>query len=290
LFWGLAGIAMSATVPVADAATMRMTRRRGTDYGTIRGWATVGFLVMILITGYSVNRWGGWLFLPLFCGLALLRGASSLILPNFRAEPGEAVAGAAAAAKLLSVMKPWFLLPLLGWAMIFSTHLVLNAFQGLLWKQAGLPLDVIGWLIGLGAFSEAAMMFVYRWFSGRFSARHMIILSAVVSALRWLAMAYSPSVPVLFALQSLHGVTFAIGFMASINFVANWTGEEIAAEAQSFLFMLQQGCGVAVIVAFGWLVPQFGMMSYLASALIAALGGVLVWLSLRMRDPAAQNG
>lgn len=286
LFWGLSGVIMNATVPVADAATMRMTRRRGSDYGTIRAWATVGFLVAILISGFAIDAYGDWLFLPIFTGLALLRGATALILPNFRAGEKDLNAPVVGATKLLQVMKPWFLLPLAGWAMIFATHLILNAFQGLLWAQQGIGLDVIGLLIGLGALSEALMLFAYRRFFGGYPARYMILIAAGISALRWVAMAYSPGVPVLIALQSLHAFTFAMGFLASINFVANWTSEDIAAEAQSFLVMLQQGFGVVAIVGFGWLVADYGPMTYLASAAFAATGGVMVWASLKMKSPS----
>ena len=47
------------------------------------------------------------------------------------AVPAEQVPATTGATHLLQVAKPWFLLPLLGWAMVFATHLILNAFQSL---------------------------------------------------------------------------------------------------------------------------------------------------------------
>lgn len=288
LFWTLAAIPIASIGPVVDAATMRMTRRNGTDYGVVRAWGTVGYMAVIFLTGYLVVWFGPDIFLPLFVGLALLRGLVSLGLPNFRAPKHQQTpAVKTGAGRLLEVMKPWFLLPLIGWSMVFGTHLILNAFAALLWKEQGIPEDVIGPLIALGALSEAAMMFLFARFARRFSARSLILASAIVSALRWVAMGFSPGVEILFGLQLLHSVTFAMGFMGCVHFIANWTSEDIAAEAQSFFQVLQQGMSVVALVAFGWLVGLIGAKAYLVAAAFAGVGGVLVWLSLRMQQPKA---
>lgn len=101
-------------------------------------------------------------------------------------------------------------------------------------------------------------------------------------------MAFSPSVEVLFALQMLHGVTFALGFIGCVSFIANWTSEDIAAEAQSFFQVLQQAMSVIVILGFGALLEPLGAKGFFASAAFAAIGAVLIWLSLRLQQP--KNG
>ena len=289
LFWTLAAIPVMAVGPVADAAAMRMTRRNGTDFGFIRAWGTVGYMGAIFATGYVVAWFGAASFLPLFLGLALLRGAMSLVLPNFRAPAGQqqAMPAASGARRLLEVMQPWFVLPLVGWAMVFGTHLVLNAFQGLLWQEQGLAADVIGPLMALAALSEAAMMFAFRRFALKVPARYLILVSALVAVLRWIAMGFSPGIAFLVPLQMLHSVTFALGLLGCMNFIANWTSEDIAAEAQSFFVVLQQGMSVVALVGFGWLVGLVGAQAYFVAAGFALLGGLLVLASVRMQQPKA---
>ena len=286
LVWTLGAIPMAAVGPVADAATMRMTRRNGTDYGAIRAWGTVGYMVAIYLTGQIVTSLGGGAFLPFFVGLALLRGLVSLGLPNFRA-PREDQTIVKGASRLGEVMKPWFLLPLIGWSMVFATHLILNGFQALLWKEQGISDLIIALLIALGAASEAGMMFVFKRFHARVPARMLILASAIVSVVRWIAMAYSPDVVWLVPLQLLHSITFALGFMGCVHFIANWTSEDIAAEAQSFFQVLQQGFSVVALIVFGWLIGVMGAHAYFAAAGLAALGGLLIWLSLQLMQPKA---
>lgn len=288
--WTLGTVAQQAIVPVADAACMRFCRRRGSDYGVIRAFGTVGYLLVIILSGYLVAWYGGEIFLPLFAGLALLRGLVALGLPNFRAERSAATPSptpSPAASRLRQVMKPWFLLPLVGWAIINATHLLLTAFQGLLFKEQGIEPQTIGLLIAVGAMSEAVMFFSFRRFAGRWSARQLILLSALVSVLRWTAMAFSPGVGILFALQLLHSLTYALGFLGCMNFIANWTSEDIAAEAQGFFAVLQQATAAIAFFAFGSLAASWGAYAYLASAAFAALGAVLIWLSIRLKEPAA---
>ncbi len=285
--WALAVIPVFAVGPVVDAATIRMTRRNGTDYGTIRAWGSVGYTAVIFVTGYLTAWFGGSVFLPLFVGLAVLRGALALGLPRFRAPGHRQDTGRPPAGRLLQVMRPWFLLPLVGWAMVFGTHMVLNAFAALLWMEQGIGADVIGLLIAAGALAESVMMFGFGRLARRFSARGLILFSSVVAAARWAAMGLSPGVELLFGLQLLHAITFAMGFMGCVHFIANWTSEDIAAEAQSFFQVLQQGMSVITLAGFGWLVALMGAQAYLVAALFAACGGGLVWLSLRLQQPRA---
>ena len=167
--------------------------------------------------------------------------------------------------------------------MVFATHIVLNAFGSLLWKAQGISEDVIGPLIALGAASEAMMMFLWKRFGGSISARVVILISAGASVLRWAVMGLEPGVAVLVALQLTHGITFAIGYLGCVHFIANWTSDDIAAEAQGFFQMLQQAMSVVALVAFGWLTGLVGARAYFVAAAFAALGGGLIWLSIAIQ-------
>ncbi|MCS6758580.1 MAG: hypothetical protein MO852_05705 [Candidatus Devosia euplotis] len=45
LVWCLVTMFTGSIPPVVDAASVRMTRRNGTDFGAARAWATVGCVV-----------------------------------------------------------------------------------------------------------------------------------------------------------------------------------------------------------------------------------------------------
>ena len=281
VFWTLTSVSQQSIVPVADAALMRITRRRGSDFGSIRAWGTIGYIFVVFASGYVVGWAGVGIFLPLFAGLSLLRGVTSFGLPRFRAQPGEAVARTGAT-RLRAAMKPAFLLPLIGCAMIYATIGILNGFQGLLWKQQGISPGAIGTLIALGACSEAAMFFGFRQLSKRYSPTVLILVSGLTAVFRWVMFGLSPGIALLVPLQLLHSTSYALGFLGGVNLVANATSEDIAGEAQSFFVFLQQVMSVVALTAFGWLAGKYGAHAYFASAIFAAIGCGLVVAGMRV--------
>ncbi|KQW81293.1 hypothetical protein ASC89_05575 [Devosia sp. Root413D1] len=285
IIWTLALLPINVIGPVVDAATMRMTRRRGTQYGSIRAWGTVGYMVTLFAVGWVISQFGGGIFLPMFVGLSILRGLVAFGLPRFRAGEGELKPPVTGATHLGAVMKPFFLLPLVGFSMVYATHIVLNAFQALLWMEQGLSADLIAPLLALAAFAEAAIMFLFGRIARRFSARSLILLSAATAVFRWICMGFQPGLEFLIPLQLLHAFTFALGFMGCVNFIANWTSDEIAAEAQGFFQMLQQTMSVIALIAFGWLTGLMGAQAYFVAAAFAFIGAVLIWLSITMQGP-----
>lgn len=294
-FWSILGIWVLsvmpafALVPVVDAATLRMTQRRGTDFSAVRAWGTVGFMVTTGLSGPLIAWLGDAAFVPVFVAFALLRALLAFQLPQFRAgedraRPAHLKPGAS---RLREVLKPWFLMGLLGLSILYSTHGVLSAFAAVLWKEQGIPEGLIGPLIATMAAAEAAMMFVWSRLKLKVSARHIIIFACLVAAFRWSAMAFSPPVWVLFGLQLLHSITFAMGYLGGIYFIANWTHDDIAAEAQGFSYVLQQGMSVLVILAMGWCVAAFGPMAWLFVGAYAVVGALCVVLSLKLQPPSA---
>jgi PPP family 3-phenylpropionic acid transporter len=286
LVWTLAIMPAFALVPVIDAATLRMTQRRGTDFAGVRAWGTVGYMATTGLSGPLIDWMGDGAFVPLLCAFALCRALISLQLPQFRASPGEAKpAHSAGAKRLREVLKPWFVLTLLGAGILYSTNSVVSTFAALLWNQQGISAGLIGPLIAVMAAAEASMMFAWKRLRVKISARHLIIIAAVVAAFRWTAMAFSPPIWVLFGLQLLHSITFAVGYFGTVYFIANWTSDDIAAEAQGFSYVLQQAMAVVALVGMGWCVAAFGAWAWAALGAFALLGAGLVWVSLLIKPP-----
>jgi len=287
LLWTLCVVPAAALVPVVDAATLRMTQRRNTNFGVVRAWGTVGYMAIAAVAGPIISIAGEGAFLPLFLALSLLRALISLQLPRFRAPEHVVTVADKAKSKLKDALKPWFVLPLIGLGIVYSTNGVLANFGALLWRDQGIDEGLIGPLIAVGAAAEAAMMFFWRKLDIKVSARHLIIFAALVGVIRWGAMAFSPPIWVLVILQLLHSVTFAVSYFGGIYFIANWTNEDIAAEAQGFSYVLQQGMTVVALLGFGWCTAQFGNGAWFALAGFSLLGAGFVWVSLLLKPARA---
>lgn len=290
IVWTLLSLPAASVGPVMDAATIRMTRRRGTQFGPIRAWGTMGYMIALVLVGFIITWLGGGIFLPMFVALSLARTVAAFQLPRFRGPVGAAATAPpplqpGAANRLRDAMQPFFVLPLIGFSIVIATHNSQNAFQALLWKEQGFSPDVIGPLLAVAATAEAALMFTFGPIARRFSARALILVSACGAVIRWVLMAFEPGLGLLIPLQMFHSVTFALGYMGCMHFITNWTSDSIAAEAQGFFVMLQQSMNVIALAGFGWLIGMIGTKAWYVAAAFALLGGAMILVSIVLHAP-----
>lgn len=288
LVWALAGMSNGLVAPIIDAATVRMTRRNGTDFGAVRAWATIGYVVGAAGIGALLTVLGSQAFITLYLVMTVLRAAIGFLLPRFRSPAPEATLAdvpQAPRTRLGDSLKLWFVLPLVAFALVNSSNAVIGSFGALLWHQQGVPDYLLGPLLGIAAVGEAVLMFAWRRFGGRVTARNMILAAACAGLLRFTIMAFAPPAQFLFALQLLHAFSFGMGYFGVVHFIANWTHEANAAEAQGFANMLNQAAAMVMLIAFGWLVEWFGPHAFFASTVSCSIAIGCVLLSLRLRPP-----
>ena len=301
-FWGILSVwALCATsnglvAPVIDAATVRMTRRNGTDFGVVRAWATVGYVFAAGGLGLFLNVLGSGAFVGLYVVTVVVRAALAFLLPRFRAPATQATlansdpAIVSQPSRLRDSLKLWFVLPLLAFALVNSSNALIGSFGALLWHENGIPGYFLGPLLGLAAVGEAILMFAWRRFGGRVTARNMILACAMAGLLRFTIMAFNPPVEVLVFTQLLHAFSFGMGYFGVVHFIANWTNEANAAEAQGFANMLNMATAMLALIVFGVLVEFFGAYAFFYSTVTSLLSVGCILLSLRLRPPKSLVG
>lgn len=291
IIWTLSFVPAGVVMPVADAATIRLGLRRGFSFGAVRAWGTVGYLLICILAGWIISIGGPGIFLWLLGGLAILRAAMAYLLPPMR-ESGQLITaspGLMLSANLRAALRPWILLPMIGSALLFAAHLVLNGFAALVWLEQGISESTIGILVAIGASAEAGTMFIWKSLQRRFSARHLILIAALVAVFRWTAMAFAPPLWALLPLQVLHGVTFTFGYLGCMYFIANRTDESVAAEAQGLFSMMQQTVAVVALASFGALFQAFGDLAFLGCSLLSIMTAILIVASLMLQRTAGDD-
>src|SRR5690606_19448207 len=112
-----------------------------------------------------------------------------------------------------------------------------------------------------------------------------ILVCALAGVVRFTIMAFNPPVEVLFFTQLLHAFSFGMGYFGMVHFIANWTNEENAAEAQGFANMLSMAASMIALIVFGALVQHFGVNAFFYSTIPSLLAIVCVLVSLQLRPP-----
>jgi PPP family 3-phenylpropionic acid transporter len=262
-------------MPLGDAATLAAVREEGADYGRIRLWGSIAFILAAAGSGAALG-WlpaavpGGNVVLGLVLAAALVLLLACLVVPQRQAARGGG-ARWAALARMARDRRFWLFTAAA--AMLQSSHQLYYGFGTLYWRTLGFSDAAIGGLWAEGVVAEIALF----WYGGRLAARlgplGLMALGGGAGILRWSLTGITPDLGAAAALQWLHALTFGASHLGAMYFMARTVPPAAAASAQSLYAGLSSGIGSGlVMLAAGRLYAGFGGAAYLFMAGLSALG------------------
>ena len=273
----LAAFLMAPLVPVSDMLTLS---NKDIHYGRVRLWGSVGFIIANIVAGFGVAHWGTDFILPLAAlSLALVVVFAWCVPVQSAPEVRARVDGAARRAALRHALRMPQLWLLMGAAaLINGSHGFYYSFVTKYWRETmGLDGTWIGFLWATGVVAEIAVL---AGLGGRSSARAGLMLLLLASAgatLRWLWMAQSPPLPMIFILQAFHALSFGAWQLGAVQLMRRLAPPEVATTLMGLQSALAGGVVMAGATwAGGWLYGQWPEAGFYMSAAMAGLGGLLV--------------
>lgn len=236
----------SPLVPLTDALAGTWQKQIRMDYGRVRLWGSLAFVIGSALTGQLVAVWGhnAILYSLIFSVLAMLLGM--LLKPSVMPQ-GEARTHSGAERSLWALLKEgpvWrFLLCV---TLLQGAHAGYYSFGSIYWQEAGYSASTIGYLWSLGVVAEVIIFASSNVLFRRWNARNLLLLSACCGVLRWSLMAYSTELGWLLLIQILHCGTFTVCHLAAMRFIAARQGQEVI-RLQAVYSALAMGGGIAVM-------------------------------------------
>ena len=285
-------VCTAGVIPISEAALAHLVSRGLTldagRYGRVRMWGSIGFILAVVGSGVLLEWLGVGHFPVLTIVLLALLLAAALRLPMV----AEAVHGSEAAPGALAMLRE----PVVAWffAGVFFTvlaHTSLYAFFSLYLVSIGYTKSAVGLVWAVGVLAEVAWF----WFQGgwlaRLSTHAWLLIAAVVSVVRFGAIAAFGANPVLLVLaQCLHAVTFAAQHSSCIAVINRHFPGRLRGRGQALYTVLGYGAsGVVGGLAGGALSEAYGFKCVFwaasAAALLATLCCWRAW-TLGRRAPA----
>lgn len=263
----------SPLVPLTDALAATWQKQIRMDYGRVRLWGSLAFVIGSALTGQLVAVWGhnAILYSLIFSVLAMLLGM--LLKPSVMPQ-GEARTHSGAERSLWALLKEgpvWrFLLCV---TLLQGAHAGYYSFGSIYWQEAGYSASTIGYLWSLGVVAEVIIFASSNVLFRRWNARNLLLLSACCGVLRWSLMAYSTELGWLLLIQILHCGTFTVCHLAAMRFIAARQGQEVI-RLQAVYSALAMGGGIALMtVIAGFLFEhwQGGVFWVMAAVAVPAL-------------------
>ena len=262
--------AQSALMPLGDTVTLAACRMAGHDYGRIRLWGSVTFILASLTSGAVLASSAGDQVLPLVVGASALLLLACLAVPRVVGPPGDAgrVGGIRAIA---GDMKFWIFV--LTASALQASHQVYYGFGTLYWRSLGLSDVTIGFLWAEGVLAEIVLFWQGRRLLTRVGPLGLMMLGGVAGILRWSLAGLVSWLPGVTALQLLHAFTFGASHLGAMHFLSRAVPLSAAASAQSLYAAASSGLGSGlVMVIAGVLYGSYGGEAYLFMTLLSAAG------------------
>lgn len=287
-FWPILAVTVAAAaffpalIPLGESQAMAAVLREGLDYGRIRLWGSLTFILGTAGAGRLLTGRDPDLVLVLILGALVLTLAAALALPAPRAE--TAAPGRRGLAALVGSRR--FLGFLAAASLLQASHAVYYAFSALHWTRAGLSEAAVGGLWAEGVIAEVVLFAAGGAALARLGPRGLLLAAGLGGIVRWTALGLTTALPALAAVQVLHAATFGAAHLGAMHFIARAAPPGLSATAQSLYAAVSGGIamGLAMLLA-GRLYEALGGHAFLAMAGLSA-AGTLVALALRGRGPA----
>jgi PPP family 3-phenylpropionic acid transporter len=259
----------------------RIALEAGGNYGRRRLWGSLGFLIGAGGFGRVVAP-ADWHWLPGIVALALgVAYLASLRLPRVSSAPVAPALGEAW--RLLKQRR--FALLLVGSATFAAGHASYDLCSSLYFRDLGAGGDTIGLLWVTGVVAEILVMALAAPWFGKVHPERWLLLAYGIGAVRWLAMAYLPNAGLAFVLQPLHGVSFGLVWLSSLEVLERAAGPRALGGAQGLLMAANAVGGTLGIMIFGPLYAARGGGSvFLVAACLALAAALLGRFNLVQRE------
>lgn len=270
--------AMHALPPLGDSLTLGAVYGQGLDYGRIRLWGSIGFILAASAAGPLVERYGIGAFLPILMLLLVLTLGTVVVLPAEVKDPQEKEPQRKGDWRPL--LKPRFLVFLICASLLQASHATYYAFSTIHWQAAGHSETVIGLLWAEGVVAEVLLFAVSGRITGRIRPSMLLLIGGACGILRWLVIGETIWLPALIGVQLLHAGTFGATHLGAMHFIARRAPKASSATALSLYAAISGGLGMGLaLLLAGFLYSDSPALAFFA---MAGLAGLSLLLALRL--------
>jgi PPP family 3-phenylpropionic acid transporter len=274
LLFALTASVWTPMVPLTDAYALRGVARYGLDYGPLRLWGSVAFILGALVCGLLVDIIAARHLIWVIGGMAALGAVIGLGLQPLD-QPKTAPSELHGSRALLR--DAGFCAIILASALIQGSHAAYYAFSSISWQAAGLSGLTIAGLWALGVIAEIVVFAL----SPRFTLAPsiLVVVGALSAVARWTLTAQQPPIAILALIQLTHGLTFGLTQVGIMSLLVYRVPGHVMARGQGYLAACSGIVSASASILSGAVYARYGQGVYYVMAAMAFAGAVVMWLA-----------
>lgn len=275
----LIGVAIIGVQPFLNAAAMeRVQQGLALNYGLARGIGSVSYAAFSALAGVILGRFGGsglvatYIFLSLAVLLALAAFSAGAGRTVSARQSGETLSGAA-----LLRRNPQFCWFLASSVLLYAAHMMAITYMDAIVGRAGGTEAELGLAVAVGAAAEFPAMALLQRIRGRFSAKQILLFSAVSFAVKLLCLAAAVSMTWVYLASLLQLAAYSLFTGMSVYYVTDVVDPANQAKGQALCSGASTVGAVLGNYAGGMLLEHLSVgKTMLFGALLAGAGAVLL--------------
>jgi len=279
------GVFHAPIISFLESFSMDLLGREKDQYGRLRAWGSISFILTVIVVGRAIDAFSTHIILVLILAGKLLFFFMATRLPA-GAPAGHESPFASGARALLSRRVLIFLTA--AFLMLLS-HGTYYGFFSIHLENLGFKSTFIGITWSLAVISEIIIMINSERIFKRFSYEYVLVLSFAAAGIRWFALFFAVSAPLILLTQILHAMSYGAFHVASILYIDQLTPTEAKTLGQAVNNAVTYGLGMmSGFLLNGYLFDIIGAQPLFAiSGSLALAGGVLLVFNLKHNRTAA---
>lgn len=288
LCFGMAALAVfqSPIFSVNDSITLEYLQDSKWNFGPIRMAGTIGFAAAALGGGFFARKDTDIIFL-LFAVVMILSAFTSLAIPKIKGHQsnGNKVS-------IWVIFKNREFVILMSLNLIFSITIGFNGnFFAIYYRQLGADNSLVGWVTFITAIAEIPFLFFADRILGRFGTKKILIVSLLVTSLRWFLQYVVTNVYGLLAINVLHGMNYIVFAYSLATYINDRMPKELRTTGQTINGLIAGGLAkIIASIGGGALSDAIGTRPiYLYMAILDLLGVVVFSFLFFSKSYETQN-
>ncbi len=238
--------------PVLDGLTLKTLGDKA-QYGRVRRWGSVGFMVGVLGVGWLVDH-TAYGPLEVVAVVSIAFWAVAVVMPS--ADAIERVEILPALKALLDDRFIRWMIPAA--ALHFAPHVGNTSFIAVHIDGLGHAASWTGIAIAGGVTLEVLLMGWSATIMPRVGVERLLLLSMALAIPRWILMTVLTSPLAIAAVNTVHGITFGMFWIAAVALVGDRAPARVATSAQGLLALAVGGVGSSLgVMGASWLVTTW---------------------------------
>jgi PPP family 3-phenylpropionic acid transporter len=241
-------LAAAGQGPLTESMSLRVADGDLGQYGRMRVWGSIGFILAVAGLGPLLDAFGVSLLPYLLAAIAASLVLAVRRLPATAHPPARRQDG-----RLRDeILKPTMLAFLAASLLMILAHAPFYAFFSLYLAHLGYAKSSIGLFWALGVVAEVGLFLLQKRLFDRYPATVLLLATMLLGILRFMMTAAAAWLPVgmativLILAQVLHAATFALHHSASMSLMHQRFGTRYQARAQSLYTAVSYGVGGAI--------------------------------------------